>query len=197
MPNRTTRSRPPARRPEPVEGTSDSAVTDQSFQEISEAHQLQSSPPDTRSRVDSTPTSPPSPPEVTQPDPNPFPVLPEDPDYDTFPYPYPRYTDDPDAESHIRAFVSTWQVTVNISSTRIRWVYNQEDEGITRLVIRFGANVLREQQRGYAQVKREMCAIVSMVEVDKDYLIGAELSQSRRTFYRFLAWFQDARLQTW
>ena len=29
-PTRTTRSRPPARRPEPVEGTSDSAVTDQS-----------------------------------------------------------------------------------------------------------------------------------------------------------------------
>ena len=25
------------------------------------------------------------------------------------PYPYPRYKDGPDAESHIRAFVSTWQ----------------------------------------------------------------------------------------
>ena len=25
------------------------------------------------------------------------------------PYPYPRYTDGPDAELHIRAFVSTWQ----------------------------------------------------------------------------------------
>ena len=33
------------------------------------------------------------------------------------PYPYPRYTDDPDAESHIRAFVSTWQA--NHSTQRL------------------------------------------------------------------------------
>ena len=72
---------------------------------------MQSSPPDTQSRVDSAPTSPPSPPDVTQPDPNPFSALLEDPDLDTVPYPYPRYTDGPDAESHIRAFVSTWQAT--------------------------------------------------------------------------------------
>ena len=25
------------------------------------------------------------------------------------PYPYPRYTDGPDVEMHIRAFISTWQ----------------------------------------------------------------------------------------
>ena len=30
-------------------------------------------------------------------------------EYDIMPYPYPRYTDGPDAESHIRAFISTWQ----------------------------------------------------------------------------------------
>ena len=116
-PNRITRSRPPARRPELVEGISDSAVTDQSFQELSEAHRLQSSPPDTQSRVDSAPTSPPSPPDVTQPDPNPFSALPEDPDLDTMPYPYPHYIDGPDAESHIYAFVSTWQA--NHSTQRL------------------------------------------------------------------------------
>ena len=33
------------------------------------------------------------------------------------PYPYPRYTDGPDAESHIRAFVSTWQA--NHSTQRL------------------------------------------------------------------------------
>ena len=67
---------------------------------------MQSSPPDTQSRVDSATTSPPSPLEVTQPHPKPFPALPEDPDLDSMPYPYPRYTDGPDAESRIRAFVS-------------------------------------------------------------------------------------------
>ena len=80
---------------------------------------MQSSPPDTRSRVDSTPTSPPSPLEVTQPDPNPFPILPEDPDFDTMPYHYPQYTDGPDAKSHIRAFVSIWQPTTQRNNSRL------------------------------------------------------------------------------
>ena len=70
---------------------------------------MQSLPATTHSRVDSTPTSPPNPPEVTQPNPNPFPDLPEDLAYDIMSYPYPRYTDGPNAESHIRSFVSTWQ----------------------------------------------------------------------------------------
>ena len=40
--------------------------------------------------------------------------------------------------------------------------------------IRFGAKVLSEQQRGYAQVKRELWGIVSAVKTDKDYLIRTE-----------------------
>ena len=41
--------------------------------------------------------------------------------------------------------------------------------------IRFGAKVLSERQRAYAQVKRELWGIVSAVKADKDYLIGTEV----------------------
>ena len=57
----------------------------------------------------SDPVTPPNPPKVNQPEHNPFLALLENSDFDTMPYPYPQYTDGPDAESHIRAFVSTWQ----------------------------------------------------------------------------------------
>ena len=32
----------------------------------------------------------------------------EDPKIDTMSYPYPRYNDDADAETHVRAFLTTW-----------------------------------------------------------------------------------------
>ena len=44
-------------------------------------------------------------------------------------------------------------VTVDTSPTGIGWVVNQEDEDDLRFPIRFGAKVLNERQRGYAQVK--------------------------------------------
>ena len=66
-------------------------------------------------------------------------------------------------------------VTVDTSPTGIRWVVNQEDEDGTRFPIRFGAKVLTERQRGYAQVKRELWGIVSAVKADKHYLIGTEV----------------------
>ena len=66
-------------------------------------------------------------------------------------------------------------VTVDTSPTGIGWVINQEGEDSIRYVIRFGAKVLSERQRGYAQVKRELWGIVSAVKVDKDYLIGSEV----------------------
>ena len=47
-------------------------------------------------------------------------------------------------------------VTVDTSPTGIGWVVNQEDEDGIRFPIRFGAKVLSERQRGYAQVKREL-----------------------------------------
>ena len=52
---------------------------------------------------------------------------------------------------------------------------NQEDEDGMRFPILFGAKVLTERQRGYAQVKRELWGIVSAVKADKDYLIGTEV----------------------
>ena len=66
-------------------------------------------------------------------------------------------------------------VTVDTSPTGIGWVINQEGEDGARYAIRFGAKVLSERQRGYAQVKRELWGIVSAVKADKDYLIGSEV----------------------
>jgi hypothetical protein len=66
-------------------------------------------------------------------------------------------------------------VTIDTSPTGIRWVINQEDDNGTRFPIRFGAKVLSERQRGYAQVKRELWGNVSMVKVDRYYLIGTEV----------------------
>ena len=63
---------------------------------------------------------------------------------------------------------------MDTSPTGIGWVVNQEGKDGTRFPIRFGAKVLSERQRGYAQVKRELWGIVLAVKVDKDYLIGVE-----------------------
>ena len=66
-------------------------------------------------------------------------------------------------------------MTVDTSPTGIGWVINQEDENGARFPIRFGARVLSERQRGYAQVKRELWGIVSAVKADKNYLIRTEV----------------------
>jgi hypothetical protein len=66
-------------------------------------------------------------------------------------------------------------VTVDTSPTGIGWVINQEDEDEKRYVIRFGAKVLSERQRKYAQVKRELWGIISAIKSDREYLIGAEV----------------------
>jgi hypothetical protein len=66
-------------------------------------------------------------------------------------------------------------VTIDTSSTRIGWVINQEDEDNNRYAIRFGAKVLSDRQRRYAQVKRELWGIVSAIKSDHNYLIGAEV----------------------
>ena len=63
-------------------------------------------------------------------------------------------------------------VTVDMSTTGIGWVNDQEGEDNARYAIKFGANVLSERQQGYAQVKKELWGIVSMVKVDKGYLMG-------------------------
>ena len=66
-------------------------------------------------------------------------------------------------------------VTVDTSPTGIGWVISQEDKDKNRYAIRFGAKVLTERQRKYAQVKRELWGIVSAVKTDRDYLIGTEV----------------------
>ena len=47
-------------------------------------------------------------------------------------------------------------VTVDTSPIGIGWVINQEDEEQHRYAIRFGAKILNDRQRNYAQVKREL-----------------------------------------
>ena len=66
-------------------------------------------------------------------------------------------------------------VTVDTSPTGIGWVINQEDEDGNRYAVRFGAKVLSDRQRRYAQVKRELWGIVSAIKSDREYLIGAEV----------------------
>ena len=51
--------------------------------------------------------------------------------------------------------------TVDTSPTGIGWVINQVDSNGSRYPIQFGAKVLNERQRGYAQVKRELWGVVS------------------------------------
>ena len=66
-------------------------------------------------------------------------------------------------------------VMVDTSPTNIGWIINQADSDGLRHPIRFGAKVLNKRQRGYAQVKRELWGIVSVIKSDRYYLIGAEV----------------------
>jgi hypothetical protein len=66
-------------------------------------------------------------------------------------------------------------ITVDTSPTGIGWVINQEGENGERFPIWFGAKVLSERQRGYAQVKRELWGIFLAVKADRDHLIGTEV----------------------
>jgi hypothetical protein len=59
-------------------------------------------------------------------------------------------------------------VTMDTSPTGIGWIINQEDEDDNRYAIRFGAKVLNERQRKYAQVKRELWGIFSAVKSDRE-----------------------------
>ena len=63
-------------------------------------------------------------------------------------------------------------VMVDTTPTGIGWVINQEDEEGIRVPIRFIVKVLSEREQGYAQVKRELWGIDSVVKDNKDYLIG-------------------------
>jgi hypothetical protein len=63
-------------------------------------------------------------------------------------------------------------LTVDTSPVGIRWVVTQESKTGERYAIRFGAKVLSERQRNYAQVKRELWGLMTAVKTDRDYLIG-------------------------
>ena len=66
-------------------------------------------------------------------------------------------------------------VTVDTSPIGIGWVINQEDEDRRRYAIRFGAKILNERQRKYAQVKRELWGLLTALKTDRDYLIGTDV----------------------
>ena len=66
-------------------------------------------------------------------------------------------------------------VTVDTSPIGIGWVINQEDEDQHRYAIRFGAKILNDRQRNYAQVKRELWGLLTALKTDRDYLIGANV----------------------
>jgi hypothetical protein len=66
-------------------------------------------------------------------------------------------------------------VTVDTRPTAIGWLINQEGEDGERFPIWFGAKVLSERQRGYAQVKHELWGIISAMKADRDHLIGTEV----------------------
>jgi hypothetical protein len=87
-------------------------------------------------------------------------------------------------------------VTVDTSPTGIGWVINQEGEDGERFPIRFGAKVLRERQRGYAQVKHELWGIVSAVKADRDHLIGMEVVR-KTDCLPILGMVPGARRRTW
>ena len=65
-------------------------------------------------------------------------------------------------------------ITVDTSLTGIRWVISQEDESGIRFPIRFGAKVLSERQRGYAQVKRKLRGVISAVKVGTEVIIDTD-----------------------
>ena len=52
---------------------------------------------------------------------------------------------------------------------------NQVNDEDSRDPIRFGAKILNERQRKYAQVKRELWGIVMAIKMDREYLIGAKV----------------------
>ena len=66
-------------------------------------------------------------------------------------------------------------MTVDTSPIGIGWVINQDDEEQHRYAIRFGAKILNDRQRNYAQVKRELWGLLAALKTDRDYLIGADV----------------------
>jgi len=66
-------------------------------------------------------------------------------------------------------------LTVDASPIGIGWAIGQDDDDGNRFVVRFGAKVLNSQQRGYAQVKKELWGVVTAMKSEKEYLIGASM----------------------
>ena len=57
-------------------------------------------------------------------------------------------------------------VTVDTSPIGIGWVINQEDEEQHQYAIKFGAKILNDRQRNYAQVKRELWYLLTALKTD-------------------------------
>ena len=118
--NCPTHSQLPSRHAEPAEDTVDSALTQHASLEPPNSN-TQPIIPDTQSHIGPNLATPLSPVEVTQQSElNPFLALLEDLDFDTMSYPYTRYTGSPDAESHIRSFLSNGKPTILRSASPLR-----------------------------------------------------------------------------
>jgi transposase InsO family protein len=66
-------------------------------------------------------------------------------------------------------------LTVDTSPTAIGWVLRQNDESGHRYASRYGAKVLNQHQRNYAQVKRELWGLYTALKVERVHVIGSLL----------------------
>jgi hypothetical protein len=78
-------------------------------------------------------------------------------------------------EEESKVYTQLIIITINTSPTRIGWVISQINKDGSGHPIRFGAKVLNDRQRGYAQVKSELWGDVIAIKTDRDYFIGAEV----------------------
>ena len=98
-PPRGIRTRTTSRRAEQEESIADSVLTEQPLQESDAQSAATHDPISTRGSTS----------KVDQPDDNPLSVVQEDSDIDTMPYPYPQYNEEAGAETHVCAFLTTWE----------------------------------------------------------------------------------------
>lgn len=66
-------------------------------------------------------------------------------------------------------------VTIDISSIAIRSTIRQNDKESNWFVIRFGTRILTKMQRAYLQMKRKLWDALTILKVERNYLISAHV----------------------
>ena len=66
-------------------------------------------------------------------------------------------------------------VTVDTNSISIGWTIDPNDLDGKRFSIRFGAKILIEQHRAYLQVQMELLSALTILKLERNYLIGASI----------------------